>query len=339
VSLLGRPSLILAALAALIALAPAVLSEYGLVLGFGFFVAAGLAIAWNMVGGFAGQFALGHSMYVGIGSYSVALLTTRTSVPLLLAIATGGLLSAALAAASAALFLRMRDAYFSVATMGLALACMAVVVISPSLGATAGIVLPGELPVDDLILFWAAGAMALVTLAASMVIRRSPFGLSLMAVRDDEQAAAESGVNPLLIKCLIMAVSGASTGLFGGLVALQKLTVEPYSAFGMMWSIQMIIMTVIGGLGSVWGPAAGAALVYGLQQALDELPVWNLLITALVLIAVIRLAPGGLVQLAAKLLATGAAGLSVEDRDRTSPSGGSAIDLDGETAHHETGRG
>jgi branched-chain amino acid transport system permease protein len=298
---LQAPSLPLAAvplaLGILIAVAPQFLSRYGLVLGFGFFVAAGLSLSWNLVGGFAGQFALGHSMFVGVGAYCIALLTTYTQFPLPLDWAAGGVLCAALAAASAALLLRMRGAYFSVASLGLALACMSAVIISPSLGATAGLVLPGDLPVDDRILFWAAGGLALGTAVASQFISRSVFGLSLMAVRDDETAAAESGVNPLMLKCLIMAVSGGATGLFGGLVAMQKLTVEPYSAFSLIWAIQMIMMAVIGGLGTVWGPALGAALIYGLQQALDQFAVWNLLLTAVILMVVIRLAPGGIVGL------------------------------------------
>lgn len=286
-----------------IAAAPLVLPDYSLVLGFGLFVAAGLAMAWNLVGGIAGQFALGHALFVGIGSYVVALLTSHTGLALPLVIAAAMALCAAVAAAAAAAFLRMRAAYFSVATMGLALATMAAVVTSPALGATAGITLPGNLAVDDRGLFWAAGAGMLACLALTGWIVRTPYGLSLMAVRDDEQAAAECGVDPLLMKCSAMALSGAMAGGFGALVALQKQMVEPMSAFTMAWTIQMIMMSVIGGLGSVWGPLLGAVIVYGTQQLLDELAVWNLLVTALVLIAVIRLAPGGLVELGHRLLA------------------------------------
>lgn len=299
---LANPWVVFVILGIAVAVAPAVISSYDIVLGFGFFVVAGLAVSWNLVGGYAGQFALGHSMFVGIGSYSVAVLTTYFAMPIIVAMAVGGLLSAALAAISAVLFLRMRGAYFSVATMGLALICMAVVVVSPSLGATAGIILPGDLPVNDLVLFWGCGGLVIAVTIVSFAISRSAFGLSLMAVRDDEQAAAESGVNPLAVKCLIMAVSGGAAALFGGLVALQKLTVEPYSAFSINWSIGMIMMSVIGGLGSISGPILGAAVVFGVQQALDELPVWNLLITAVILIVVIRTAPGGLVSIISKIV-------------------------------------
>lgn len=305
-----------AVLAAIVAIAPAILSDYGAVLGFGFFIAAGLAISWNLVGGFAGQFALGHSMFVGIGSYSVAVVSVNSGVSVWAAMVLGGVLSALLATLSAALFLRMRGAYFSVATMGLALIMTAIVVVSPSLGATAGIILPGDLPVNDLVLFYVSGGLALAAMVTSLVIRDSPFGLALMAVRDDETAAAESGVNPLIVKCLVMAISGGLAGLFGGLVALQKLTVEPYSAFSMLWTILMIMMSVIGGLGSVAGPIVGAAVVFFIQQALDELPVWNLLITALVLIVIIRLAPGGLVDVAAHVVRRARGVVAQEGRSR-----------------------
>lgn len=294
--------IVLALLAVVLAVAPFVMPSYGLVLGFGLFVAAGLALAWNLVGGIAGQFALGHALYVGAGAYAVALATSRGDWSLPLALAAAAVVGAVLAAVSAALFLRMRAAYFSVATMGLALACMAWAVTSPALGAAAGITLPGDLPVDDRGLFWAAGALMLATQALTLWLMRTPFGLSLMAVRDDEQAAAECGVNPLLIKCSVMAISGALAAAFGGLMVLQKQMVEPMSAFSMAWTINMIMMSVIGGLGTAWGPLLGALLVYGMQQLLEDLATWNLLVTALVLITVIRLAPGGLVALAMRAI-------------------------------------
>lgn len=283
--------------AVLVAGSTLVFDGYALVIGFGFFIAVGLAISWNLVGGFAGQFALGHSMYVGIGAYSVAVLLTRFDAPILVSIIAGALISAVVAAGSTALFLRMRDAYFSVATLALALACLSAVIISPALGATAGIILPGDLFINDLTLFWAAGGTAVLALAVSVVIRYSGYGLELMAMRDDETAAAESGVNALVMKCSIMAISAAIASCFGALITLQKFTVDPNSAFSMLWAIQMVMMTVIGGLGTIWGPILGAALVTGLQQGLDSFPVWNMLVTAIVLLLIIRLAPGGITDM------------------------------------------
>lgn len=291
------------AAAALIAVGPSFLSPYDVVLGFGFFTAAGLALAWNLVGGFAGQFALSHSAFVGIGAYTVTVLESKGIASYPLGLVAGGLICAALAALTALLFLRMRGAYFSVGTLGLALACTATFVVSPYLGATAGFVMPASVSISDRDLFWIAGSLALVTLVASWAISRSPFGLAIMAVRDDETAAVESGVNALLVKCLIMAISGGAAGLFGGVQVLQRLTVEPYSAFSLVWQVQMIMMSVVGGLGTVWGPVVGAAILYALQQALDQFAVWNALITAVVLIVIIRFAPEGIVGLVRELWA------------------------------------
>jgi len=102
------------------------------------------------------------------------------------------------------------------------------------------------------------------------------------------------GVNSLVAKTVIMALSGALTGLAGSLVVLEKQTIEPYSAFSMVWAINMIVMSVIGGLGRVGGPALGAIFVFALQQMLQTYAVWNQLVTAVALIAVIRFVPGGI---------------------------------------------
>lgn len=149
-------------------------------------------------------------------------------------------------------------------------------------------------------LYWLAGGLAIVTIAGSAFLLSCPFGISLMALRDDEQAAAELGVSPLVAKTVIMALTGILTGLAGSLIAIQKLTIEPYSAFSMTLTFNMIVMSVIGWLGRV-GQTLGAIFVFGLQQLLQSFPVWNQLVTAVALIAVIRSAPGGLASIGAKL--------------------------------------
>lgn len=302
-SLLRRSGPWLALLLAVVAMAgPSYLPPYGLVVGFSLFIAIVTAEAWNLVGGVAGQFALGHSMFVGVGSYVTALMLLNTDLPMPVAIVASGVLAGAIAALSALLFLRMRAAYFSVATLGLALAGLAWTITWPYAGATAGLNLPGDAGLDDDVLYYLSGGLAVLTIAGASILVRRPFGISLMAVRDDEEAAAELGVNPLISKTLIMALSGFITGLAGALVAIQKLTIEPYSAFSMVWSINMIVMSVIGGLGRVGGPALGAAFVIGLQQLLQSYAVWNQVVTAVALILIIRFAPGGIWSMLAALL-------------------------------------
>lgn len=298
-----RAGLLPVALLALVAMAgPFYLPPYALVVGFGLFVAIAMAEAWNLVGGVAGQFALGHSMFVGIGSYVTALILINTDLPLPVAVLASGVLAGFVAALSALLFLRMRAAYFSVATLGLALAGLAWTITWPYAGATAGLLLPGDAGLDDDLLYYLSCGLAILTVAVAAILVRRPFGLSLMALRDDEAAAAELGVNPLVAKSMVMTLSGFLTGLAGALVAIQKLTIEPYSAFSILWAINMIVMSVIGGLGRVGGPTLGAVFVFALQQFLQSYAVWNELVTAAALILVIRWAPGGLWSMAEALL-------------------------------------
>jgi branched-chain amino acid transport system permease protein len=143
-----------------------------------------------------------------------------------------------------------------------------------------------------------AGAVAAVTTASVAFIARSRFGLRLMAVRDDEDAALELGVNSFAVKLGAFTLSAFFVGLAGALLALQKLTLEPYSAFSLTFTINMIIACVIGGLGTVVGPLLGAAVMFGLQQWLEDYADWSTLILGIALIVIIRIAPGGLVGLA-----------------------------------------
>lgn len=291
----ARLMILLAGLLAVLVMAgPLYLSPYGLVVCFGLFIAIILAEAWNLVGGIAGQFAMGNAAFVGMGSYVTALMLLNSDLPLPVIFVCSGVLACGVAAISALLFLRMRAAYFSVATLGLALAALAWTITWPYAGATAGLYLPNDVALDDDVLYWIAGALTILTVAGAALLLSRPFGISLMALRDDEAAAAELGVNPLVAKTVIMALSGLITGLAGSLIAVQKLTIEPYSAFSITWTFNMIVMSVIGGLGRVGGPTLGAIFVFGLQQLLQSFPVWNQLVTSVALIAIIRFAPGGL---------------------------------------------
>jgi branched-chain amino acid transport system permease protein len=125
-------------------------------------------------------------------------------------------------------------------------------------------------------------------------IARSRFGLRLMAVRDDEFAAAELGVNGFRVKLIALTVSAVFVGLAGAMNAFQQLSLEPYSAFSISWAINMILACVIGGLATVPGPLIGAALLFELQQLLQGSSDLTPLIEGLVLLAVIRFAPGGI---------------------------------------------
>jgi branched-chain amino acid transport system permease protein len=142
-------------------------------------------------------------------------------------------------------------------------------------------------------LYYAAGSLAVFTTAVVVLVVKTPYGLRLMSVRDDEEAAAELGVDGFRIKLGAFTLSAFFVGVAGALIAVQKLNLEPYSAFSLTYTTNMIIMTVIGGLGTFVGPVIGSLLIFELQQRLQNYQDWSTLITGLLLVAIIRIAPEG----------------------------------------------
>jgi branched-chain amino acid transport system permease protein len=172
-------------------------------------------------------------------------------------------------------------------------------------GATSGLYLPTDNLPDAIALYYSAVGLLLVTTISVGLLVRSRFGLRLMAVRDDEDAAAELGVNGFTVKLTALTISAFFTGLGGGLVAMQKISLEPYSAFSVTWATSMIVMSVVGGLSTLAGPLVGAVVIFGLQQLLLDFLTLSSLVVGVLLIAILLIAPNGL---------TGAASAFVQRR-------------------------
>jgi len=291
-----RAGIALACLAALASLytGPHYLNLYDVVIAFTLFTYVTMAQAWNLIGGYGGQFSLGHAMFVGIGSYATALLLVHTSVPLWLTVVLSGLIASVIAALVAVPLLRLRSVYFAVGTLGVSLAAVSWMINWGYSGKTSGLNLPTDafLSFDDL--YYAAGSLAVFTTAVVLLVAKSPYGLRLQSVRDDEDAAAELGVDGFRVKLFAFTLSAFFVGVAGGLIAIQKANLEPYSAFSLTFTTNMIIMTVIGGLGTIVGPLIGSFLIFELQQQLQSYQDWSTLITGVLLVAIIRIAPGGL---------------------------------------------
>jgi branched-chain amino acid transport system permease protein len=274
---------------------PFLVGDYGLTLGFTLCIYASMASAWNLIGGYGGQFSLGHGLFVGSGAYTVGVLLVHTQLPVSVDLVLGGLVSSGLAALAGLPLLRLRAAYFSVGSLGVALAGLSWMINWRYTGATGGLYLPTDNLPDALTLYYLALGLLVVTVATIGLLVRSRFGLRLMAVRDDEDAAAELGVNGFTVKLAAFTISAFFTGLAGSLVALQKLSLEPYSAFSMGWAVSMIVMSVVGGLSTLAGPILGAVVIYGLQQALLDFQTLSTLLVGVLLVVIVCLAPEGLV--------------------------------------------
>jgi branched-chain amino acid transport system permease protein len=256
---------------------------------------AGLAQSWNLASGFGGQASLGHAAFLGAGAYAASIAMLHGGLPAGVALLLGAAAGAALAALAAAALLRLRGVYFAVGSLALATAVLGLATIWTFTGASQGMSLPlAAVPGPDAI-YYLAAAIALAATAVAWSLTRTRAGVRLMAIRDDEDAAAGLGVNPRAVRVLAMAVSGAFTGLFGVVIALNQVIVTPDNVFGMNWTVSMLVMTITGGIGTVVGPVAGAFVVYYLiQQQLLNYPTLSAVLSGVLLIAVVRFARNGI---------------------------------------------
>lgn len=288
------PSALLGAGLLLAASGPRWLSLNNISLGAQLFTLIAVAQAWNLIGGFGGQFSLGHAMFIGVGSYTLALLLLHTTLPLTVTIFAAGLVAALLGALLGVPLLRLRGVNFAVGTLAAALILQAWVIIWGYAGKSQGLNLPTTAYVSFDAQYYSALAAAGVTTIIAGAIAASRFGLRLMAVRDDEDAAAGAGVFGFSVKFRAFVLSAFLTGIAGALFAIQNPFVEPTSAFALTWSINAIVACVIGGLATVVGPLLGVALTFVLSQELQTHAEWDNLILGLVMVAMILLAPEGL---------------------------------------------
>ena len=292
-----RLGLCLVAYAAL-AWVPLVTSEYHthiLVISLYYVI---LAVGWNLLAGYTGQFSLAHHTFAGIGAYTSALLVQRAGIPILAGVVAGAVAAAAVGYGLGSLCLRMRAIYLALATWAFAESVRLLVTVEyqitrGDLGLAAPLLFgtPRATPYYYLFLGLALGAL----LVAWQIVH-SRIGAYLRAIRDDEEAAATMGVDTFrwkrfafVVSAVFAAVAGAFQGHYIGLLSPTPMK------FNEMATI--IIMVITGGLRTFAGPALGAVFIELLSELLRRWGEIRMVLFALLVIAVIRLYPAGLVGL------------------------------------------
>jgi branched-chain amino acid transport system permease protein len=263
-----------------------------------------LASSWNLLGGFAGQVSIGYSAFLGIGAYTTVLLALRGVSPVL-TLPLGALFAAGFSVIIGYPTFRLRGPYFTIATIGVGEAVRVVVSSVSFAGGASGLRMPaGSFDFESNFRAMTLLAVALVWIA--LVISRSAFGSALAAVKQDIDAAEALGVNSTRLKVTVHALSAALVGLAGGLFAINFQFVSPGSVFDFRLSLTIILMPIVGGLGTVAGPVLGAILFGWLQLKLLTIPALldsSLFIYGALLIAVMLFEPKGLLGLAKRLSA------------------------------------
>ena len=249
-----------AAVLALLLALPKLVSSYKLLTYTRFLLLALTAQGWNFIGGYTGYAAFGNVAYFGIGAYTTGLLMLgKWHVPFFPALAAGALLAATVAILLGLPILRLKGHYFAIATLGVAeaLAQVADTWDSVTEGST-GIDLP--IRSDGEFFYFTALGFVILGLLCTAAFARSKLGYGCVAIREDQDAARMLGVNTTLYKGIAYAISAVFAAVAGGITAYQNVHVTPGDFFRIDYTLQMIIATIIGGVGTVIGPVLGAGV-------------------------------------------------------------------------------
>jgi branched-chain amino acid transport system permease protein len=257
---------LVAAATILIALVPvfgsAVLIQYGI----NALIFATLAQSWNIIGGYTGYASFGNSVFFGLGAYGTAIAMTQFGLPFWAGLPLGAVLGVLCAFLLGLPVLRLRGHYFAIATLGLSLAVAAVVSNLEIAGANIGLILP--LTRADGMFFELALALLVACVLCVWWISRSRFGMGLIAIREDEDAAASMGINTTLYKTAALMLAALFTSIAGGIYAYWITFIDPASAFDPTLNVRMVIMAMFGGPGTVLGPVAGALVLSAVYEVL-----------------------------------------------------------------------
>lgn len=279
----------------------AVLSVLGTV-----FLYAVMTQAWNILGGYGGYLNFGTVTFFGVGAYTSAILFEYFKVSPFWTAPVGGLLAALVAILIGIPTLRLRGAYFAVVTMIITFAVQILVLDLPFTQGALGIYLQplplSPLAVERLFYFLFLGLAVLVTVLV-YAVEHSNFGWALVAIREDEDAAEVIGVRTTMIKWIANAAGALIIGVAGGLYAQRILYLEPTGTFAFDFSLNVVLMAVIGGTGTWQGPLIGAAVVILVAEALrvtftSEV---NRVIFSLLVILIALYVPGGVMSVVGHL--------------------------------------
>ena len=225
-----------------------------------------MASGWNIIGGLTGYASFGNIAFFGLGAYTVGVLVANLGWPFAPALVLAPMVSALFALIIGLPLLRLRGHYFAVATLGVGVAVGEVVNNVGALGASTGLTLP--IVRSELIFFYLMLAAAVLAVLTTWVIVRTRFGYGLLAIRENEEAAAVIGVNTTFYKVGAFCIAAALTGLAGGIFAQWSSFISQETVFSLSDNVQMILMAVLGGAGTILGPVAGAISLELIIQSL-----------------------------------------------------------------------
>jgi branched-chain amino acid transport system permease protein len=257
-----------------------------------------ITVSWVIFSGPTGYISLAPAAFFGVGIYTSAIL--GKVLPLLAVIGIGGLASFCLALLVGALTLRLRGIYFTIFTFGLVELLRHLLLFweCTVMGRRGRIVVI----VDNTTVYYLMLIIFVILMFTAYFIRRSKLGLALQSIGQEEDAAAHSGVNVVMVKVITFAISALFMGATGSIMATKWTYIDPYIAFNTLYSFMPVLMAIFGGMGQLYGPVIGAAIFTYLEEFLiTRFPYYYMLIFGIILVIAIAYLPDGLVGLIQKL--------------------------------------
>ena len=283
--------------------------NYALRLATIFAMYATLALSWNIIGGLAGYPSFATAAFFGLGTYASAILQS-SGMPMLLAWPLGGLTAAVFAAIIGLAILHLKGHYFAIASLALVEVLRELVNINDRFtGGGMGLNLPvtqGGVTQQAVYFLAAMLALAVVTLLSAAAVHRGKLGFALRCIQQNEDAAVMLGVNARLYKAAAFTLSAVFPGAAGGIYASWVHYIDPSDVFDILLSVKPLVMVLVGGLGTLFGPVIGAAVFLALEEA-----VWRSFLTVhaavlgALIVALILFLPHGLMSINRRRLGAG----------------------------------
>lgn len=264
-----------------------------------------LASSINIIMGYTGYVSFGHIVFFGLGGYFAFYLIQNFEVHFMLAALVAAVVTSIVAFLLGTAVLRLRGAYFALATIGVLEAVRAFMNNFEPFGGALGMFfnyavydLYGGAKTAGQLAYYAMIVVAVLTIAASFIVKKSKFGLGLMAIREDQDAAQILGIDPARAKVITYTISAFFPALAGSIFFFKNGIIEPGSAFDLLRSIEGLVMVMLGGYGTVTGPVVGAIVYELLRSFLITNPTFSnfhLFIAGFLLLIIVLFVTAGVV--------------------------------------------
>jgi branched-chain amino acid transport system permease protein len=249
---------------------------------------------WNLLTGYSGLLSLGQQAFIGFSGYSMAVLTNYYGVYIWLSVFLGGLFSVLLALFMSLFIFRMKGIYFAIGTWIFAEMLLLWFSNWSYVKYGTGLFIKPKTPPTMEAIYYAAFIMGAGALVAVYLILRSRIGLGLMAMRDDEEVSETMGVEIFRSKLFCFLVAAFITGTTAGVLYVFQIFIQPYKAFAIDWTVILVFIVIIGGIGTMEGPIVGAFVYVLLSQWLAEYGHISMLLLGIIAIIIILVAPKGI---------------------------------------------